>query len=130
MQVHIDSVGICGSDLHSYSEGAIGDMACQYPMVLGHEPSGTVVKVGAGVTGWAPGDRAAFEPALYCYHCEFCQSGHHNVCEHIRFMSNPGYPGYFREWANLRRTTCWPFRPNCRSISRLWWSRSAWRCTR
>ena len=70
-------------------------------MVLGHEPAGTVVKTGSGVTGWAPGDRAALEPALYCYHCEFCRTGHHNVCANIRFLSNPGLPGFFREFVNL-----------------------------
>ena len=52
VQVRVDAVGICGSDLHSYSEGAVGDTAAVYPMVLGHEPAGTVVRVGAGVTGW------------------------------------------------------------------------------
>jgi threonine dehydrogenase-like Zn-dependent dehydrogenase len=70
-------------------------------MVLGHEPAGVVVKTGADVTGWSAGDRAAFEPALYCYHCEFCLSGHHNVCANLRFMSNPGEPGFFREYANI-----------------------------
>jgi L-iditol 2-dehydrogenase len=70
-------------------------------MVLGHEPAGTVVQTGPGVTGWAAGDRAALEPALYCYHCEFCQTGRHNICERIRFMSNPGHPGFFREFVNL-----------------------------
>jgi threonine dehydrogenase-like Zn-dependent dehydrogenase len=59
------------------------------------------VKTGAGVTGWSPGDRTVFEPAIYCYHCEFCLSGHHNVCASLRFMSNPGEPGFFREFANL-----------------------------
>ena len=44
---------------------------------------------------------AALEPALYCYHCEFCLSGHHNVCANIRFLSNPQYPGFFRELVNL-----------------------------
>jgi L-iditol 2-dehydrogenase len=101
VQVRVDAVGVCGSDLHSYAEGAIGDTPCQYPMVLGHEPAGTVVRVGDGVTGWAPGDRAALEPALYCYHCEFCRSGHHNVCANIRFLSNPGLAGFFREFVNL-----------------------------
>lgn len=101
VQVRPDAVGICGSDLHSYSEGGIGDMPCQFPMVLGHEPSGTVVAVGPGVTGWSPGDRAALEPALYCYHCEFCRSGRHNLCANIRFLSNPGHPGFFRERVNL-----------------------------
>ena len=101
IQVRVEAVGICGSDLHSYSEGAVGDSACVYPMVLGHEPAGVVTKTGTGVTGWSRGDRAAFEPALYCYHCEFCLSGHHNVCANLRFMSNPEEPGFFREYTNL-----------------------------
>jgi L-iditol 2-dehydrogenase len=101
VQVRANAVGICGSDVHSYSEGAVGDTPCEFPMVLGHEPAGTVVQTGPGVTGWEPGDRAALEPALYCYHCEFCRTGHHNVCENIRFLSNPGTPGFFREFVNL-----------------------------
>lgn len=101
VQVRVAAVGICGSDLHSYSEGAVGDTPCVYPMVLGHEPAGVVMRTGTGVTGWSPGDRAALEPALFCYHCEFCLSGHHNVCANLRFMSNPGEPGFFREYANL-----------------------------
>jgi L-iditol 2-dehydrogenase len=101
VQVRVDAVGICGSDLHYYSEGAVGDTPCVFPMVMGHEPSGTVVKCGSGVTGWSPGDRAVLEPALYCYHCEFCRTGHYNVCANIRFLSTPGYPGFFREFVNL-----------------------------
>ncbi len=101
VQVRVDAVGICGSDLHSYGEGAIGDTPCEYPMVLGHEPAGTVLKMGAGVNGWRVGDRAALEPALYCYHCEFCLAGRHNICANIRFLSNPGTPGFFREFVNL-----------------------------
>ncbi|HEV2444795.1 MAG TPA: alcohol dehydrogenase catalytic domain-containing protein [Candidatus Sulfopaludibacter sp.] len=112
VQVRVGAVGICGSDLHSYSEGAIGDTPCQYPMVLGHEPAGTVARVGAGVTGWSAGDRAALEPALYCYHCEFCRSGRHNVCEKIRFLSNPGVPGYFREFVNLPAHNLLPIPPS------------------
>jgi L-iditol 2-dehydrogenase len=101
LQVRVDAVGICGSDLHSYSEGSVGDTPALYPMVLGHEPAGTVVKVGAGVTGWHVGDRATLEPALYCYHCEYCRAGRHNVCANIRFLSTPGYAGFFREFVNL-----------------------------
>src|SRR5215469_418160 len=101
VQVQVGAVGICGSDLHSYAEGAIGDTPCLYPMVLGHEPSGTVVAVGSGITGWSPGDRAALEPALYCYHCEFCRSGRHNICANIRFLSNNHLPGFFREFVTL-----------------------------
>ena len=101
VQVRIQAVGVCGSDLHAYSEGAVGGTPNVYPMVLGHEPAGKIVKTGVGVTGFAVGDRGALEPALYCYHCEFCLSGHHNVCSNIRFLSNPQYPGFFRELVNL-----------------------------
>jgi len=101
IQVHVDAVGICGSDVHWYAEGGIGDTPAKFPMVLGHEPAGTVVRTGDGVTGWSPGDRAALEPAIYCYNCEHCRAGRHNVCANIRFLSNPGEPGFFREYVNL-----------------------------
>jgi L-iditol 2-dehydrogenase len=101
VQCRVESVGVCGSDLHAYGEGQVGGTPNAYPMVLGHEPAGVIVKTGAGVTGLAAGDRGALEPALYCYHCEFCLSGHHNVCANIRFLSTPNIPGFFRELVNL-----------------------------
>lgn len=101
VQVRVRSVGICGSDMHYYAEGGIGDTPCIYPAVIGHEPTGEVLRTGAGVTGWQPGDRAVLEPAIYCYHCEFCMTGRHNVCAHLRFLSTPGEPGFFREIVNL-----------------------------
>ena len=101
VQVRIEAVGVCGSDLHAFTEGAVGSTPNVYPMVLGHEPAGRIVKTGVGVTGLAAGDRGALEPALYCYHCESCLSGRHNVCANIRFLSNPHHPGFFRERVNL-----------------------------
>jgi L-iditol 2-dehydrogenase len=115
IQVRIEAVGVCGSDLHAYSEGAVGSTPNVYPMVLGHEPAGQIVKTGAGVTGLGAGDRGALEPALYCYHCEFCLSGHHNVCANIRFLSNPHFPGFFRELVNLPVTNFLPI-PNWMSF--------------
>jgi L-iditol 2-dehydrogenase len=97
VQVRINSVGVCGSDLHNFSEGHVGGSYCVYPQVLGHEPTGTVTAAGEGVTGWAPGDLAALEAAHYCYHCQYCMSGRHNLCETVRFHSNPGVPGFFRD---------------------------------
>jgi L-iditol 2-dehydrogenase len=81
-------------------------------MVLGHEPAGVVVKTGPGVSGWAAGDRAVLEPALYCYHCELCMSGRHNVCANIRFMSMPAEPGFFRELVNLPARNLLPLPKN------------------
>jgi 2-desacetyl-2-hydroxyethyl bacteriochlorophyllide A dehydrogenase len=100
VQVRVQAVGICGSDLLSY-RGGIGGVECRYPLVPGHEPTGIVVKAGAGVTGWSAGDRVALEPALYCYHCEFCRAGRHNICRNIQFHSAEGLPGFLRELVSL-----------------------------
>jgi len=99
VQVRVRAVGICGSDLHNFVTGAIGDMPALFPMVLGHEPVGTVLKTGPGVTGYAPGDAVLIEPAVYCYHCEYCLAGRHNLCANLRFFSQPGEPGFLRELA-------------------------------
>ena len=112
VQVRVQAVGICGSDVHSYAEGGVGDTPCNYPMVLGHEPAGVIVKMGQGISGWSLGDAAAFEPAIYCYHCEYCLSGRHNVCAKLRFMSMPGDPGFFRDFVNLPITNLLALPPN------------------
>jgi L-iditol 2-dehydrogenase len=108
LQVRVSAIGICGSDMHAYSEGSVGESPCQYPMVIGHEPSGVVVKTGVGVTGFSPGDRGSLEPALYCYHCENCIRGRHNICANLRFMSSGIEPGYFREYVNIPVTNFVP----------------------
>ena len=101
LQVKVTAIGICGSDMHNYVEGGIGGAPCQFPMVLGHEPSGVVTKLGPGVTGFSAGDRGALEPSIYCYHCEYCRRGLHNLCPSVRFMSSGPEPGYFREYVNI-----------------------------
>jgi L-iditol 2-dehydrogenase len=102
VQVQVQAVGICGSDMHSFAEGAIGDTPVIYPTVLGHESAGIVAKIGAGVTGWSVGDRAAFEPSVFCYHCSYCLRGRHNLCTSMRFLSTPGGdPGFLRDRVNL-----------------------------
>ena len=111
IQAAVKTVGICGSDLHNFSEGAIGDAKAVYPMVLGHEPIGTVLRAGAGVSGFDRGATVALEPAIYCYHCEFCRSGHHNVCANLRFLSSTADPGFFREVVNLPVANVLPLPP-------------------
>lgn len=101
IQVQVKHVGICGSDIHYFAEGGVGPARCVYPMVLGHEPAGVVVATGPDSRGWQPGDSAVLEPAIYCYHCEFCLTGRHNVCSNIRFLSTPAEPGFFRDRVNL-----------------------------
>ncbi|MBV8905969.1 MAG: alcohol dehydrogenase catalytic domain-containing protein [Acidobacteriia bacterium] len=111
VQVKVGAVGICGSDVLSFSCGGIGGMECQYPQVLGHEATGVVVRTGEGVNGWAVGNRVALEPALYCYHCELCMSGRHNICERVRFHSSAGVPGFLRECVSLPAENLLPLPP-------------------
>ena len=95
VQVRVGAVGICGSDIHSYAEGAVGDTPCEYPMVLGHEPAGTVVKTGAGVTGWARGrPRGARAGALLLS----LRVLPHRASQRLRqypLPEQPGHPGLF-----------------------------------
>lgn len=111
LQVRVAAIGICGSDMHAFTEGGVGDSPCKYPTVLGHEPSGTVTKVGPGVTGWSVGDRGALEPAIFCYHCDFCRTGHYNLCDNLRFMSTAAEPGFFREYVTVPAHNMLPVRP-------------------
>ena len=94
--------GICGSDLHYFNHGGIGDtIRLKEPMVLGHEVSGHIVSLGDGVTRLAIGDRVAVSPSRPCYDCSFCRQGQHNHCLNMRFygsaMPYPHVQGAFRE---------------------------------
>ena len=111
IQVRVHFCGICGSDLHNFSEGSVGDTPSAFPMVLGHEPTGTVLATGPGVSAWQPGDRAFLEPAVYCYHCTMCRSGRHNLCENIRFFSAGPDPGYFRDIVSVPEHCLVPIPP-------------------
>ena len=83
-------VGICGSDIHYYVEGRIGDQLIQYPHILGHECSGEVID-GAG--RFEPGERVYIEPAKVCHRCDQCLAGRENTCRNIQFLGNPGEGG-------------------------------------
>jgi len=99
--VRIHACGICGSDLHWWGEGGVGTRRAQYPCILGHEPAGEIVAVGAGVTDWRTGDRVAVEPAITCGECEYCRAGRFNLCLRVVFLSSNGAPGLFREYATI-----------------------------
>ena len=88
--LQIDRVGVCGSDIHYYLNGRIGDQVLQYPATLGHECSGTVLAVGPDVRNVAPGDRVAIDPAITCGTCDQCRLGRFHTCRHVRFMGSPG----------------------------------------
>lgn len=86
--VRVTAVGLCGSDLHWFGEGAIGDAGLDHPLVLGHEF--------AGVT--AAGQRVAVDPAHSCGRCELCHAGHPNLCEDQRFAGHSDTDGGLREF--------------------------------
>jgi len=88
--LRIDRVGVCGSDVHYYREGRIGDQILELPATLGHESAGTVMEVGAGVERLQPGDRGAIEPAIVCGRCDQGRAGRSNTCRKLRFLGAPG----------------------------------------
>lgn len=103
LQMH--SVGICGSDVHYWQHGRIGDFVLKQPMVLGHEASGRVVKVGSAVTHLKAGDRVAIEPGVPREMDEFFKSGHYNLSPSIFFCATPPDDGnlcrYYKHSANF-----------------------------
>jgi L-idonate 5-dehydrogenase len=99
--VRMAAGGICGSDLHYYHEGGIGQaIRVKEPMALGHEAAGFVASVGAGVTTLAVGDLVAVNPSSPCGACRYCSEGLRNHCEAMRFngsaMRFPHEQGLFR----------------------------------
>ena len=98
MLVAVGEVGICGSDVHYYEHGRIGDYVVEEPLVLGHESAGEVVAVGDDVVGLEPGDRVALEPGVPCRRCPHCKRGDYHLCESVEFMATPPHDGAFTEY--------------------------------
>ena len=105
VKVRVSRNGICGTDLHEYYDGPIFIPPDQphpltgkaMPLVIGHEFSGTVTEVGAGVTDVGEGDRVTIEPIYRCGHCRPCKSGHYNLCTSVGFhglMADGGMAEY------------------------------------
>ena len=114
--VKIEYVGVCGSDLHYYESGAIGDYVVKPPFVLGHEAAGTVVQVGEDVTHLAVGDRVALEPGRTCGKCIFCRTGRYNLCPDVQFFATPPVDGVFQEYAVHEAKLCFKLPDNVSSM--------------
>lgn len=99
--INVAAVGICGSDVHYYDEGRIGNHVMHAPMVLGHEASGTIVQLGEDVTDRTTGQRVALEPQQTCGRCACCQTGHYNLCPQVRFFGTPPVDGAFCQYVIL-----------------------------
>lgn len=94
--IRVRAVGVCGSDLHWYNEAGIGDARLHHPLILGHEFAGVIAD------GPRRGQRVAVDPAIACGQCEWCHTGHPNLCPHMRFA------GHARQDGALREYMAWP----------------------
>jgi len=99
--VRMAAGGICGSDLHYFNHGGFGAIKLREPMILGHEVAGHIEALGEGVDGLAIGDLVSVSPSRPCRSCQYCEQGHLNHCENMRFygsaMPFPHIQGAFRE---------------------------------
>ncbi len=95
--VRVTAVGVCGSDVHYYEHGRIGDFVVEAPMVLGHEASGVIVSVGEGVPAHRMGERVSIEPGVPDLTCEQCLAGRYNLCPAMRFHATPPIDGSLAE---------------------------------
>ncbi len=94
--VRVTAVGLCGSDLHWFEDGRIGEDRVRDPFVLGHELGGVVA------SGTREGERVVVEPANPCRHCDVCRAGHSNLCQQVEFLGHAPIPG------GLSTLLAWP----------------------
>ncbi|MGL4610603.1 MAG: zinc-dependent alcohol dehydrogenase [Trueperaceae bacterium] len=111
--LRVRAVGVCGSDLHYYLEGGIGSAQIREPLVLGHEFSAEIVDERAEAPefkhfGFKRGQLVAVDPAKFCYTCEWCERGHHNLCPNVEFTGAPPYHGAMREYITVSPKQIFP----------------------
>jgi L-idonate 5-dehydrogenase len=110
--VRLGAVGICGSDLHYYYEGRNGSFVIREPLIPGHEASGVVAAIGAGVTRVRPGDKVAVSPSHACGRCDYCREGREQLCTSMKFLGSasvfPHTQRFFRESFVMAERQCYP----------------------
>jgi L-iditol 2-dehydrogenase len=105
----IEVVGICGSDLHYYETGRIGEQIVEYPFIIGHECSATVEAVGSSVDRVKVGDEVVVDPAVPCHQCDQCRRGRENTCYNVLFLGAPGQGGgCLCEYKVMPQECCYP----------------------
>ena len=109
--IKVECVGVCGSDVHYFHDGRCGtflvDKERDIPFMLGHECSGTVVEVGSEVTDLKVGDRVCCEPSVTCGKCEFCKTGHYNLCKEVTFWATPPIQGCYMKYVPFQADLCY-----------------------
>ena len=109
VKIKMTVVGICGSDVHYYTQGRIGSQVVEYPFAVGHEGAGMVTEVGRNVKKVSIGDVVAIDPAMPCWECDQCKAGRHHTCRKLRFLGCPGQAeGCFSEYVVMPVSSCFP----------------------
>jgi L-iditol 2-dehydrogenase len=88
--IKVLSVGVCGSDIHYFNEGRIGDQVVAFPFIVGHEMTGMVADVGKAVASVKKGDRVVVDPAISCNKCSQCGKKRYHTCSALKFLGCPG----------------------------------------
>ncbi|MDR1558353.1 MAG: NAD(P)-dependent alcohol dehydrogenase [Clostridiales bacterium] len=110
--VKLEYVGICGSDVHYFEYGRIGDYIVKGDFILGHECAGVISALGEGVDSLEVGDRVAMEPGATCGHCEYCVTGRYNLCPDVEFLATPPYHGCFSNYIAFPASLAFKLPPN------------------
>ncbi len=109
IKIRMSVMGICGSDIHYYTQGNIGSQKVIYPFTVGHEGAGVVVETGPDVKRVKPGDLIAIEPAMPCWKCDQCLEGRHHTCRNLKFLGCPGQSeGCLSEYMVMPEESCFP----------------------
>ncbi len=106
--IRVKKVGICGSDVHYYKEGCIGNQVVKGEIILGHEAAGEVVETGDAVTSVKKGQKVAIEPGISCGRCEPCKEGRPNLCPDVEFFGTPPIDGALREFVVMPEECLFP----------------------
>ncbi|GMV79818.1 MAG: L-idonate 5-dehydrogenase [Planctomycetota bacterium] len=110
--LRMTAVGLCGSDLHYWRCGRIGDQIVKLPQRLGHEPAGLVAALGRGCRrGFAEGQAVAIEPGVWCGACLACEGGRQNLCYGMRFLGAPGEAGALQPFLVMPEANVEPLAP-------------------
>lgn len=108
--ISVGRAGICGSDIHYFTDGRVGRFVPKRPLVLGHEFAGTIVAIGDGADRDLIGARVTVDPSMPCGRCSYCRSGRYNLCESMRFFGSascdPHLNGGFAEFVSAPVANC------------------------
>ena len=107
--LRVDALGVCGSDIHYFTNGRIGPQTAPFPLILGHELAATVVEAGGEVKSVRPGQRVAVDPLIPCGECDQCLARRQHTCRKQKFLGNPGQaPGALVEYLVMPASCCSP----------------------